>query len=88
MYKRQVHVSTRLWSLPHPDLNTVWAVSATLVVSFYAARECSDELKHKRLGEWNKRANEDKVSWSNDQKGDLVGPVTNWLAALGCWAVL
>ena len=55
---------------------------------FYLGREALDRRKHKRLGEWEKRANEDQVTWKTDGRGDLVGPFTNWLCSIGVWWVL
>ena len=80
----------RLQVVPHvlvypQSVIALWAATGTLLL--YCVREMGDELKHRRAGEWHKRANIDKVSWANDGKGDLVGPVAVWLGALASWLV-
>lgn len=61
--------------------------TASIALSYYIFKEMGDELKHRRAGEWKKRANIDQVSWASDGKADLVGPFSIWIAALAAWLV-
>ena len=68
-----------------PQALAAWTASAAL--GYYIFKEMSDELKHRKAGEWTKRANIDRVSWASDGKADLVGPFSIWIAALAAWLV-
>lgn len=69
------------------DPQSLACFTATGALGYYIGKEMGDELKHRRAGEWNKRANIDKVSWASDGKADLVGPFTVWLTTVVAWLV-
>ena len=69
------------------DPHALACYTASVALAYYAYKEMGDELKHRKAGEWNKRANIDKVSWASDGKGDFLGPFAVWLATLAAWGV-
>ena len=63
----------------------VQAFASLGLLVFFLVREAGDELEHKAEGEWNDPQWEDKVTYSADQIGDLMGPV---FVALASWAAV
>lgn len=63
------------------------AIGATIMMFLFWVKEAGDELKHKADGEWNEAQWEDRVTYSADRTGDLVGPFTVWAAAWASYGV-
>ena len=59
----------------------VQAIVSSGCFYYFLYREAGDEIKHKSEGEWNEPQWEDRVTFSTDQIGDLLGPMFVALAS-------